>query len=233
MRRLATAASVALLCTAPLASALGIEAVPATPCPGAAAWIAAHPEQSDEALAQRDAARTILDPALRAELAQRVAREQKARIALVANPANARARRDVVLADESNLAWLRELVRTKGFPTAAQVGEQGVGHAWLLLHHADTAPAFQAAQLPVLRQRAIDGELGLSDFARFTDRVLKAHGRPQHYGTQFSPAQWATPHFGLPDEASVREVEANRRALGIMPLADYVCMMSEARKPRP
>ena len=39
--------------------------------------------------------------------------------------------------------------------------------------------------------------------------------------------------FSEPDEASVRDVEAHRRELGIMPLADYVCMMSEARKPRP
>lgn len=181
-------------------------------------------------MARRDAVRTLLDPSLRAELARRFARDQKARTALVARPSNERARHSVAVVDEENLNWLGALVRDKGFPTAAQVGEQGVGHAWLLLHHADRAPQFQAALLPVLAQRAADGELSRSDFARFADRVLKGQGRPQMYGTQFSPQEWAAPHFGLPDEASVHAVDAHRRELGLMPLADYVCMMSEARK---
>jgi hypothetical protein len=38
--------------------------------------------------------------------------------------------------------------------------------------------------------------------------------------------------FRLAGRGQVQAVEANRRALGIMPLADYVCMMSEARKGR-
>jgi hypothetical protein len=36
-------------------------------------------------------------------------------------------------------------------------------------------------------------------------------------------------YFGLPDEASLRQVEANRRTLGVMPLADYTCTMRVAR----
>ena len=181
-------------------------------------------------MAARDAARSVSDAPLRAELAKRFAVDQKLRRAAMLAPLDRGAQRMVGLADENNLAWLKHLVRAQGFPRAAQVGEEGVSHAWLLLHHADTAPDFQAALLPVLRQRAIDGELAASDFARFTDRVLKARGRAQYYGTQFPPEEWARPHFGLPDEAAVREVEAHRRELGIMPLADYVCMMSEARK---
>jgi hypothetical protein len=31
----------------------------------------------------------------------------------------------------------------------------------------------------------------------------------------------------------VREIDAHRRELGVMPLADYVCMMRHARKGRP
>ncbi|MGJ9419778.1 DUF6624 domain-containing protein [Massilia sp. CMS3.1] len=85
----------------------------------------------------------------------------------------------------------------------------------------------------MLEQRAQHGELPLSDLARLTDRVLKGQGKPQRYGTQLSPEEWGARYFGLQDEASVHAVEANRRALGVMPLADYVCIMSEARKPRP
>ena len=184
-------------------------------------------------MARRDAARSLTDPALRAELARRVARDQKARIAMLERPRGERVLHTVAVVDEENARWLLELVQSRGFPTAAQVGEGGVGDAWLLLQHADRARQLQAALLPTLARRAVDGELSRSDFARFTDRLLKAEGKPQRYGTQFSPEGWTGPHFGLPDEQSVREVEAHRRELGVMPLADYVCMMSEARKPRP
>lgn len=217
----------ALLCSTLALAAEGVS------CPGAAAWAESHPQESDEALARRDAARSVTNPALRAELEERFARDQKARIAMLADHNGHAASRAVNLIDDENVRWLHALVRAEDFPTANQVGERGVKHAWLLAQHADRAPKFQAALLPVMEQRAMRGELPLADLARFTDRVLKGQGKPQRYGTQFPPEEWATEHFGLPDESSVQAVEANRRALGVMPLADYVCMMSEARKPRP
>jgi hypothetical protein len=226
----------ALLCGAFVLSAPGVRAdedAAPNPCAGAEAWLKAHPEASHEAMAQRDAARTLLDPALRAELDERFARDQRMRVAFLAKPKDPQRKRAVLLADQSNLGWLRELVAGKGFPTAAQVGEEGVEHAWLLLQHMDDDPQFQAALLPTLEQRFADGELGADNLARFTDRVLKAQGRPQRYGTQFSPEKMGSEHFGLPDDASVREVEAHRRDLGVMPLADYACMMRLARIGKP
>ena len=219
-------AGLALLCASAAAPALAATGA----CPGAYAWKAAHPQESDEAMAQRDAARGFTHPALRAELAERVARDQKARIAYLADRSDRAAARAVNQIDDDNLRWLHALVRAQDFPTVSQVGEQGVQHAWVLAQHADIAPKFQAALLPVMEQRALQGELPLGDYARFADRVLKAQGKPQRYGTQFSPEEWARPHFGLADEASVQAVETSRRELGVMPLADYVCMMSEARK---
>jgi hypothetical protein len=220
-------AGLALLCAGP---ALAFDPVQ---CPGAAAWAAAHPEESDEALARRDAARTFAKPVLRAELAERVARDQAARIAMLADRGDRGAQRTVAEVDADNLRWLHALVRTQDFPNVAQVGEQGMYDIWVLAQHADRAPGFQAALLPMLELRTAQGELAPSALARFTDRVLKAQGKPQRYGTQFPPEEWARPHFGLSSEESLRVVEANRRELGVMPLADYVCMMSEARKPRP
>lgn len=214
------------------ALAAGEDAAPA-PCAGAEAWLKAHPDASHEAMAQRDAARTLRDPALRAELDERYARDQRARVAFLAKPKDPQRKRAVVLADQSNLRWLRELVAGQGFPTAAQVGEEGVDQAWLLVQHMDDDPQFQAALLPTLEQRHADGELGADNLARYTDRVLKAQGKPQRYGTQFSPEEMGSDHFGLPDEASVREVDAHRRALGVMPLADYTCMMRAARIGKP
>jgi len=235
MMRGGAVAVAALLCAAFALPASGAEAggKPPYPCAGVTAWRKAHPEQEYDAMLRRDAARTLADPGLRAELDERFTRDQNARVAWMAKPGDAQRKRAVVLSDESNLRWLRELVAGKGFPTAAQVGEEGVNRAWLLMQHMDADPQFQAALLPVLEQRFKAGELGGDDLARFTDRVLKAQGKPQRYGTQFSPEAMGSAYFGLPDEASLREVEANRRELGVMPLADYSCMMRVARIGRP
>ena len=203
------------------------------PCPGANAWNDAHPEESDAEMAARDANRSLSEPALRVELAERHNRDQEARIAWLADRGNLRLMQRVSELDADNLAWLARLVRKNGFPTAAQVGEQGIRHAWTLAQHADRDPQFQAWLLPFLLKRHAEGELSGMDLSRFVDRVLVAHGKPQRYGTQFSPEAWASSHYGLADEQSVQTVERNRRELGIMPLADYVCMMSHARAKRP
>jgi len=235
MIRCGRAMLAALLCAvfAFPARAAGQDPAAPYPCTGVTAWMQSHPEDSHAAMAVRDAARSLTDPALRAELEQRFTRDQNARTAWMAKPRDLQRKRAVLLSDQSNLGWLRELVAGKGFPTAAQVGEVGVNHAWLLMQHMDDDPQFQASLLPVLEQRFADGELSGDKLARFTDRVLKAQGKPQRYGTQFSPEEMGREHFGLPDEASLREVEAHRRDLGVMPLADYACMMRVARVGHP
>ena len=235
--RLARSACVALLCAAwaPFATASDTNTTTAAvldACPGAKAWYAAHPNETDEALAKRDAARTFTDPQLRAELAERAARDQKARLAVLkAARKDWGPRRDLAAVDEDNLKWLFELVRTKGFPTAAQVGEQGVRDAWLLALHADRAPKLQQAMVPDLDKRRVDGELGGNEMARFVDRLLVAAGKPQRFGTQ-STDKFAGNYHGLPNATLLAEVEANRREFDLMPLADYVCMMKEERKRR-
>ncbi|MGO4479664.1 DUF6624 domain-containing protein [Massilia sp. 2TAF26] len=229
--RLGGAAAAALLglAFALPARAAGQESAAPYPCAGVTAWRMAHPDDTYQAMVRRDAARTLSDPELRAELDERFTRDQDARIAWMARRWDRQLGRAVTLSDRNNLRWLRELVAGKGFPTAAQVGEVGVNRAWLLMQHMDDDPQFQASLLPTLEQRFADHELSGDDLARFTDRILKAQGKPQRYGTQFSPEEMGGEHFGLPDEASVREVEAHRRDLGVMPLADYACMMRVAR----
>jgi hypothetical protein len=234
MRRLAKAVVAALAVSAGVAlnaSAQGFDEgnSPSMPCPGARAWFEAHPELTFEAVRQRDAARTLTDPALAAELKARVERDQQARRTMLANRANRQAQMAVDAVDRDNIHWLYKLVTRQGLPTAAQVGEWGVHQAWLLAQHADDAPTFQAQLLAAFEQRHAAGDLSGGDLARFTDRVLKADAKPQRYGTQFSSAQWGSAHFGLPDDDAVRAVDANRAALGIMPLADYVCMMRYGR----
>ncbi|MCC2971282.1 DUF6624 domain-containing protein [Massilia sp. IC2-476] len=228
LKRLACAMGAALACAGAASAAGDI----ASTCPGAAAWYAAHPNDTDEALAKRDAARSFTDPQLRAELAARAARDQAARLAMTkAARKDWGPKREVAAIDEENIKWLFELVRSKGFPSAAQVGEQGVRDAWLLALHADRAPKFQQQLVPVLDQRRVDGELSSSDMARFVDRLLVAGGKPQRFGTQGSD-NWEGSHFGLASAEILRDVEENRRQFELMPLADYVCMTKEERSKR-
>ena len=48
-------------------------------------------------------------------------------------------------------------------------------------------------------------------------------GKPQRFGSQFD---WYSGQFKPKGAGNIADIEANRRALGLMPLADYACMMN-------
>ena len=193
------------------------------PCPGAAAWREAHRNQLPAALAQRDQGRTFSAPELRAELERRFEADQRERQKLVADPRNRDVGNRVQHMDLDNLVWLKNLVKNNGVPTVAQVGESGVHWTWLLVQHADDDPQFQLSVQPIFAQRQEAGELPADDLARLTDRVLLAAGKPQRFGTQID---WYSGQFKLKGAGNIADIEANRQALGLMPLADYACMMN-------
>ena len=191
------------------------------PCPGAAWWNRSHPTPSTGG-----GNSAILAPGLLKDLKSRVESDQAARQKWVANPKSKDFGRSVDAIDTANLVWLRKLISEKGFPTAAQVGNEGVHLAWVLLQHADQDPKLQSELLPVLEQRFAAGELPANDLARFMDRILVASGKPQRYGTQFD---WFEGDFNLPDAGRLKEIDSERSQLGLMPLADYVCTIRRAR----
>jgi hypothetical protein len=197
------------------------------PCPGAAAWREAHRDQLPATLALRDQSRTFSAPELRAELERRFEADQRERQTLMAAPRNSDVVSRVRRMDAENLAWLKKLVRDNGIPTVAQVGESGVHWTWLLVQHADDDPQFQASVQPAFAKRQEAGELPADDLARLTDRVLLAAGKPQRFGTQFD---WYAGQFKPKGGGNTADIDANRQALGLMPLADYACMMNRKLK---
>jgi hypothetical protein len=210
-----------------LLSTMGFGAVsaattPPFPCPGATSWNEAHREQLPEAMTARDAARTFTDPDLRQKLEERFAADQRARKDYLVAPHDPAVARRVEQLDAQNMDWLKALVRDRGIPTAEQVGENGVKWAWLLVQHADRDPELQATVLPMLVKRYEAGELSGDNIARLTDRILLAQGKPQRFGTQFN---WRSGQFERRAAGEVAEIDAHRRELGLMPLADYACMM--------
>jgi hypothetical protein len=196
---------------------------PPSPCPGAQAWKRAHPEDSLDALAHRDESRTFTDPELRQQLQRRFDADQSARKEYLAAPKDPELARKVAALDAQNLVWLKKLVHDRGIPTAAQVGENGVRWTWLLIQHADRDPKLQATTLPMFAQRYEAGELSAENLAKLTDRVLIAFGRPQKFGTQFD---WFSGHFNPRNAGDLAVIDANREAIGLMPLADYACLMN-------
>ena len=207
-------------------ASLAAETPNAADCPGASAWALEHAVASEAPHTQGDDRSAALESALLDELKHRVEKDQAARKRWLADRDNAEFADAVDSVDSENVAWLRKLVASKGFPTAAQVGNEGVHLAWVLVQHADQDPQLQNSLLPTLEQRFHAGERPANDLARTTDRLLIANGRPQRYGTQFD---WFAGDFALPERRMLAEIDAARAQLGLMPLVDYVCTLRRAR----
>jgi len=221
IRHIVIGVSLLLLSGAQCRAAPGSEA--STSCPGANAWRESHRDQLPSSLAQRDQARTFTAPDLRSELERRFEADQRERQKLVASPQDREARNTVQRLDADNLLWLKKLLKDNGIPTVAQVGESGVHWTWLLVQHADDDPQFQLNVQPMFAQRHQAGELPADDLAKLTDRVLLAAGKQQRFGTQFD---WYSGQFKPKGGGDIADINANRKSLGLMPLADYACMMN-------
>jgi hypothetical protein len=121
-------------------------------------------------------------------------------------------------ADETNTAWLKQVVREQGWPGISKVGNDGAKAAWLLVQHADADPKFQRECLDLMAAMAED-EVSKTQLAYLTDRVLLAEGKKQCYGTQFYSVRGKWLPRPLEDEAHVDE---RRSAVGLNALAEYV-----------
>jgi hypothetical protein len=148
--------------------------------------------------------------------------DQKTRDAMIAaGMRDKSANLAVGAADARHLRRLQQIVAAQGFPTAAQVGTDGMHAAWLLVQHADSDPAFQAQMLAAVEPQVGHG-VRAQDFALLTDRVLTAQGKPQRFGTQFAMRDGALQADPIDDAA---HVDQRRAGVGLMPLGDYACML--------
>lgn len=117
--------------------------------------------------------------------------------------------------DRKNATRMRELVLAFGWPSKAQVGEEGAHAAWLLVQHADHDLAFQKYCLTLMEPLIATGEISADHYAYLCDRVAVGEHRPQRFGTQFGPDR--EPH---PIE-DVEHVDARRSQFGLCSMAEY------------
>jgi hypothetical protein len=146
---------------------------------------------------------------LAAELERRLREDQRVRSRLGSTAVQALAEAWAIDAD--NTAWLRTVIDTWGWPLRSEVGEEGALAVWLLAQHADDDVPFQRRCLLLLQQAVAAGEADRVHLAYLTDRVLRAEGRPQRYGTQF----WCGPDGQgrlMPQPVEDPEHPAARRA---------------------
>lgn len=116
--------------------------------------------------------------------------------------------------DDDNLARLRAIVSTRGWPPLE--GEAARG-AWLIAQHADPSPTgadrtFRDLVLPMVWAEVRAGRLKPEDYARMIDRNALADGKHQPYGTN-QPCRDG--RFDRTSIDSVEEVDQRRREIGM------------------
>jgi hypothetical protein len=170
---------------------------------------------------------SVVNEDLRAELLRRNAADQEARERVLAFPIHHTspppkeaepAIEALQTVDEDNTAWLKAIVHRHGWPGRALVGEAAASAAWLLVQHADHDAAFQRECLGLMEKAVERGDASAKDWAYLTDRVLRAEGRPQRYGTQFTDG----PEGLEPQPLEHPErVDERRASVGLGPLTEY------------
>lgn len=148
----------------------------------------------------------LVDPALRRELLELAAKDQKTREGADADAVHA--------LDRENTQRMKEVVAKYGWPGKKVVGSDGANAAWLLVQHADADASFQKECLEKMEPLVKTGDVAGKDYAYLYDRVAVGQGRKQRYGTQVDGDDFA------PIE-DPKNVDARRKEMGLSSLAEY------------
>ncbi len=167
------------------------------------------------------------DQRLHDELLLMEQRDQDIRQKLVNSRNDPSVMNQAVAIDAKDTSRMRQIVAQYGWPSSTLVGKGGVDAAWLLIQHADADPTFQSYCLPKVRAAAERGEVSKHDLALLTDRVMLAQGKKQIYGTQFTLSKGDLHPLPIEDSS---HVDARRRAMGLMPIAEYRSMLMQVYK---
>jgi hypothetical protein len=131
--------------------------------------------------------------------------------------------------DSANANWVKEYVARWGWPTSEQVGKEAVKSAFLIVQHAVHDTGFMRAMLPHIEQAHQRGDVDGGAVALLTDRLEVKAGRPQIYGTQLSLRDGRWVLDPLADSAGV---DARRKRMGLMPLAEYLRFVDSVMRAR-
>lgn len=172
----------------------------------------------------------VQSPALQAELADMVRKDQDARNAFIQSGMKSGSPevKQLEAVDAANLTRIEAIFARYGFPDKALVGRSGVNDAWLLVQHAANDRPFMAHALELAKPLMEKGDLARSEYALLVDRVRLQQGKKQIYGSQLQGLPGHMDVLPLEDPA---HVDQRRAEMGLQPLADYIRMTNAFYKP--
>jgi hypothetical protein len=156
------------------------------------------------------------DRELGAELVARMALDQTVRT--TSDPEVARRMGEV---DADNTAWLKTVLAERGWPAQSVVGTAAAEATWLLAQHADADPDFQQRCLSLLGAAVRADEASPTHQAYLTDRMLRACGEPQRFGTQFWTGPDGSGELVAAPIEDIDHLDQRRAAVGLGPFAEY------------
>ncbi|MER7334174.1 MULTISPECIES: DUF4135 domain-containing protein [unclassified Micromonospora] len=115
-------------------------------------------------------------------------------------------------------AWLHDVVRCQGWPTAAVVGPAASEAASRLVQHSAVPIRCHRTYLRLVRAAARRGEVPWRQVAYLTDALRVRQGRPQVFGTKFVDGGGALVPYPIEHPESVDE---RRRRVRLEPLSRY------------
>lgn len=171
--------------------------------------------------------KTPINEALRRELLEMRNADQAIRHKLIAaGMQDRRLVKEQDRIDARNTARLRVIFKQHGFPGFSLVGRDGASAAHTIVSHSPSLELKREAL--VLIEKAIEkGELPPVAIANLTDKVLKADGKPQRYGTVFDMIDGVMVMGEVEDPARLDE---RRAKLGMEPIAEYAKGLGEMYK---
>jgi hypothetical protein len=160
------------------------------------------------------------DLPLQRELITRASRDQQQMCLQAQDMADSSRVRTLRATLRANGAWLDTVIAEKRWPTLRMVGQKGVDASWLIAQHADELPDMQQRALSAIREALARGEGRARDMAYLDDRIRKAQGRAQYYGTQVAYDSAGTAIIPAVEDA--QHLDDRRRDVGLPPMREYL-----------
>jgi len=129
--------------------------------------------------------------------------------------------RNMFQTDSLSQVAAKAIIAKYGFPGYSLVGEDGSNGFWALIQHCDNDVPFQQKSLKLMSAEVKKHNASGENFALLQDRVLVNTGHKQIYGTQVRMDLKTNKAHPFPIQDSLN-VDARRKAVGLMPLNDYL-----------
>ena len=136
---------------------------------------------------------------------------------------------DMERIDREDTAAMKRIVDQYGWPTISRFGKECAFDAWLLVQHADRDPAFQERCLKLMEPLVAKKEAEGQNYAYLADRVSTKKTGKQLYGTQCKIEKGKVV---LDPVIDPKNLDKRRKAMGMMPIAQYLKLVSDMYLPK-